>query len=163
MIKRSFMIKFQGEINGKCLEDYFKRMRKEKIILMIFASIMLVGMCIFIIGLIEMYELLFIPLVVVMVWFIYALMPLTKRERRKFINQNLPHTTIIDPEEETITIKNMGPVRQFSFDEINEIHDYEEYYLFISGDPATRCQKSLLVEGTIEEFEKLFEGKIIKK
>ena len=63
MIKRSFMIKFQGEINGKCLEDYFKRMRKEKIILMIFASIMLVGMCIFIIGLIEMYELLFIPLV----------------------------------------------------------------------------------------------------
>ena len=98
------MIKFQGEINGKCLEDYFKRMRKEKIILMIFASIMLVGMCIFIIGLIEMYELLFIPLVVVMVWFIYALMPLTKRERRKFINQNLPHITIIDPEEETITI-----------------------------------------------------------
>ena len=50
---------------------------------------------------------------------------------------------------------------------IKKIVDYGEYYyLFVFRWDASNgvvCQKDLLVEGNLEEFEKLFEGKIIRK
>ena len=50
---------------------------------------------------------------------------------------------------------------------ITKVEDYGEYYyLFVHRWESTHgivCQKDLLVEGTLEEFEKLFAGKIIRK
>jgi len=40
---------------------------------------------------------------------------------------------------------------------------YRIHFYFPNLSPSYLCQKDLLVEGTIEEFEKLFEGKIVRK
>ena len=48
--------------------------------------------------------------------------------------------------------------------EVKRVYDYRcWYYLEIDfGDPYFICQKDLLTEGTLEEFEALFEGKIVR-
>lgn len=52
-------------------------------------------------------------------------------------------------------------------EEVKEVRDYGEYYalVFPMGKLSEKfvCQKNLLTKGTLEEFEALFEGKIIKK
>lgn len=50
---------------------------------------------------------------------------------------------------------------------VRKVYDYGEFY-FISfrfGKISCYfiCQKSLLTQGTIEDFEKLFDGKIVRK
>ena len=70
----------------------------------------------------------------------------------------------------TITISSMhqnGIVKTKPFKKIKKIIDYGDYYyLYVFRLDASHgivCQKDLLIEGTIEEFEKLFEGKIKRK
>lgn len=48
---------------------------------------------------------------------------------------------------------------------IKKVLDYEDCYYVIYGDMNNSivCQKDLLTEGSIEEFETLFQGKIIRK
>lgn len=48
---------------------------------------------------------------------------------------------------------------------IKKVLDYEDVYYVIYSDMNNSivCQKDLLIEGTIEEFEALFQGKIIRK
>ena len=51
-------------------------------------------------------------------------------------------------------------------DDVSKIIEYENMYIIVfSGlmGLGIIAQKDLLVEGTFEEFEKLFEGKIIRK
>lgn len=54
-----------------------------------------------------------------------------------------------------------------SNDQVKAIYDWGAWYSFDFYFPNKNiyliCQKDLIVEGTIEEFEKLFEGKIIRK
>jgi len=50
---------------------------------------------------------------------------------------------------------------------VKKVYDYGEFYFisFYFGKISCYfiCQKSLLTQGTIEDFEKLFDGKIVKK
>ncbi len=54
-----------------------------------------------------------------------------------------------------------------TIEDVKEIVDYGEFYhiafYFTKGIGNAFCQKDLIVKGSIEEFEKCFEGKIIKK
>lgn len=54
-----------------------------------------------------------------------------------------------------------------SVDDVKEVRDCGEYYilLFPFGKYSDKfvCQKELLTQGTLEAFEALFEGKIVKK
>lgn len=54
-----------------------------------------------------------------------------------------------------------------SIDEVKSVFDYGEFYviLFPFGKYSEKfvCHKDLLTKGTLEEFEALFEGKIIRK
>lgn len=60
-----------------------------------------------------------------------------------------------------------GVVQTFKTDKIKKVIDYGKYYYisFYRLDPSNGivCQKDLLTCGTIEEFEKFFEGKIKRK
>ena len=51
--------------------------------------------------------------------------------------------------------------------DVKKVYDYGEYYFITFYFPAKSqqfiCQKDLLVSGTIEEFEDLFAGKIVRK
>lgn len=57
------------------------------------------------------------------------------------------------------------PMLTLEIDQVKKIRDDGKYYSIIYADisNAIICQKSLLVEGTLEEFEALFEGKIVRK
>ena len=54
-----------------------------------------------------------------------------------------------------------------SIDEVKKVIDMGEFYHILFYFPNQWanciCQKDLIVEGTIEEFEKLFEDKIVRK
>lgn len=60
-----------------------------------------------------------------------------------------------------------GVIQSYKMSKIKKVIDYGEfYYLYLYRiDPSKGivCQKNLLTNGTIEEFEKLFEGKIKRK
>jgi len=55
-------------------------------------------------------------------------------------------------------------------EQVKEIKNYNEYYVIVFNNgfglnipPHFICQKNLLSQGTLEDFEALFEGKIIRK
>ncbi len=53
-----------------------------------------------------------------------------------------------------------------NLNDVKEVRDYGEFYsiLFPQGKSVMFvCQKDLLTQGTLEEFEALFEGKIVRK
>ena len=69
-----------------------------------------------------------------------------------------------DVEEDTMiaNFKN-GNEEFFTLDNVSVVEDYGDWYYFVFTDYDNStfvCQKSLAVGNTIEEFEKLFEGKI---
>lgn len=55
-----------------------------------------------------------------------------------------------------------------SYEDVETVNDWGEWYTFTFCPPQTEnisfiCQKDLIVQGTIEEFETLFQGKIVRK
>lgn len=89
----------------------------------------------------------------------------TSRKRLRFEwNYNIKF------EESTITqVYNHqnGVTESYKISKVKKVVDYGRYYYvyLYRLDPSKGivCQKDLLINGTIEEFEKLFEGKIIRK
>ena len=71
---------------------------------------------------------------------------------------------IDDSNIKTIFNHQNGAVTNTPVKKIKKIIDYGEYYLLFlfrwDASHSIICQKDLLIEGSIEEFEKLFEGKI---
>ncbi len=82
----------------------------------------------------------------------------------KFVKGAMPEKICIDGE--TISCDIGGQLESIFLEDIKEIHDYGDFYsfMFTNGQytPHFVCQKDLLAKGTIEDFETLFEGKIIK-
>ena len=79
----------------------------------------------------------------------------------------LPQRIVVDLEERTI-INQLKNREVFGMiDSVKLVEDYGEFYniKFFFGDrvPYCICQKSLLTSGTLEDFEALFDGKMIKK
>ena len=78
-----------------------------------------------------------------------------------------PHLIIIDMKEKEIFGEYRKGAGSRSIDDVKKVIDMGEFYDIIFYFPNQWanciCQKDLLVEGTIEEFEKLFEGLIVRK
>ena len=80
---------------------------------------------------------------------IQALMPKKISINGKFIYYELSNTTI-----------------EKSLKKVRKVIDYGKFYLLKLSFPQIGgyiCQKDLLIQGTIEEFETIFEGKIVRK
>ena len=78
----------------------------------------------------------------------------------------MPISVYIDTEEETIVQKSEKRETFCMLDYIATVEDHGEWYNFTfeygHGNPYFVCQKALLAQGTIEDFEALFEGKIVR-
>lgn len=83
--------------------------------------------------------------------------------------KSVPEKIIIDSKQSIIETSGITKYcyKSVNFDEIKEILDLEKFYEFkfygLAGSRFFICQKDLIIEGTIEEFEKLFEDKIVRK
>ena len=81
------------------------------------------------------------------------------------LEANYPNKIVIEQNEIYIEM-NRGCVEN-SFEDIKEIIDWNSFYeikfYFPNQFGLCFCQKDLIVEGTIEEFEELFKDKIVRK
>ena len=86
--------------------------------------------------------------------------PRSKKEKQMFT----PKSMVID--EDSITCKKATTCDVRYFEDVKTVRDFGEFYEFVFrfGKISTHfiCQKDLLVKGTLEEFEALFDGKIEK-
>lgn len=87
---------------------------------------------------------------------------------KKDFLKSIPHEIIISTEDDTIVSVSANNTLEMTVSNVETIFDMGLWYVikFSPGPnypPRFICQKDLIVEGTIEDFEKIFEGKIIIK
>ena len=150
------MIKFCGEITEKSKKFIIN---KNRFVLFI-ASILPVSVAIVITIFLTIkfhliYLLFLIPL---LFWLIFPLIPLSK----KTLDKMIPTKILITSRTITSEGNNFACTRQLS--DIKQVVDYGDFYQIYFKWPNKSynflAQKSLLTEGTIEDFEKLFKDKI---
>lgn len=148
------MIIFEGNISGQCLNNYNKKLRNEIIIAFTVVSIIILLIWYLIFGL---SWLTLIPIIICITMYSLGLAFYKKIDGK-------PFKIIIDCDEKTVVCERIKAEELFSMiEDINTVYDYGEYYQLWEAGDLFVCQKDLLVQGTIEEFEKIFEGKIIRK
>ncbi|MBR7116898.1 MAG: hypothetical protein IKC87_04235 [Clostridia bacterium] len=156
------MIEFKGEMIGKAKKFILGRHSKVQKIAFIGTAVVLLPVIIVLSILIEfpLGMLLYIPLAMIVG---FAFIPPSKSDQQTFV----PKRLFIDTEEGTIVSQAEKRESFHMIEAVDEVVDYGEWYHFVfrfeDRDPYFVCQKSLLTEGTLEEFEQLFEGKIERR
>lgn len=151
------MIVFEGKPTNECRKFLIKKHKKGNWIptsvTAFLLSIPLVWLCFLNVN---------FGFLLITIWLIplFSLMPPGKKE----VNRFLPHKVLFDTDESTVVISMEKGEHFRMLNEVKRVYDYRYwYYLDIDfGDPYFICQKDLLTEGTLEEFEALFEGKIVR-
>lgn len=91
-----------------------------------------------------------------------SLIPRSKKDKKQYSIQN-----VFSDGEYVVAIQGNGEEEYKHIADVKSCVDYGEFYqlLFPIGKISYSfiCQKNLLTKGTLEEFESLFEGKIIRK
>lgn len=156
------MIEFKGNLSEHTLKFYHKRFIKENLSSSMFFFVMCIPACTFLFSFIM--PLKYIVCIVFPIFFLVAiLLPYLKLKLSK--DRLVPeHITINDGV--IICVKDKF-TDSLNIEQIKAVKDYGEYYtLTVAGffRPSAHliCQKDLLTQGTIEEFEALFTDKIKK-
>ena len=153
------MIKFCGHISENNKNFIIK---KEKLLFFLAALIpVIIGMILTIVAAIKInliWLIFFIPL---LFFLSTPLFPLSKKTIELMIPSKITITKTIITSEGTSfkTTKNLSDVKK--------VIDYGNFYQVCFKWPKKSykflCQKDLITEGTIEDFEKMFSSKIVKK
>jgi len=158
------MIEFKGELSEKNKNYLLKNNIKIDITLKIIMIIFLIIPCL-IIGIKYENSIIFIlPFAIVSLSIILYISG--GKDKLNAINDNLPIDIIID--KKNIIKDGIGPngYAERNIEEIKKIIDIESAYQIIFYFPNKNiyfiCQKDLIVNGTIEEFEQLFADKIVR-
>ncbi len=154
------MIKFSGELSRECKKSIVKDLRNG----MFIAA--LIAMCV-----------VDIPIVIVacftghLIILLFLALPLLFLaspfvDAQKNAEKNIPQEIIIEDGKIEKNIEGPNEYAMKSINDVIAVFDYGEWYKFSFSLPNSAffvCQKNLLKEGSIEEFEQIFDGKIIKK
>ena len=153
------MIEFKGEMSEECQRYMIMKNSKAGWIAGSMAAILFSIPTIFIGIYVDTIYLLFLPLFVAVA--VLAGCPPLKKDRAVIIPSR-------------ITIAEDGTMHSQSdkFDwerdvcEVNEVLDFGKWYFikfnYISRNSCFVCEKALLCQGSLEEFEKIFEGKVTR-
>lgn len=158
------MIEFVGRLTGNAFK-YFKRskIRTNQIILLIALGVLLpIMFCIFnLIGSVDLEYILFAASVCLLsaIFLPYLILKFAKGDvtRRIYINDGLVSAVSCE-----------GRTRSAQICAIKKVKDFGDYYaMTLPGICAIVsvyfiCEKALLTNGTIEQFEELFDGKIVR-
>ena len=151
------MIVFRGYVNNNTLKYIYKKMMKLGWIAGL-TEFVIIGIPCVLIGVV--FEFWIFSILVV-----FLSIPLTLLMSWSTRKDQLPYLIRIEKSEIYAEIGRGAGSR--TLDDIKVILDYGEFYDIIFYFPNKVlnciCQKNLIVEGTIEEFEKLFEDKIVRK
>ncbi len=153
------MIEFNDELTNECKKYYDKLFAKIVLIISVVISLIFIIPSIFL----YFHNDLFLIVIVVAIIFPFFVLISLKTKATSYTMPNL--VQINDNNEFIIKCKNLRYTKNIN--EIKCVYDYGKWYLFKVKNSldVTRfvCQKDLIKVGNIEEFEKLFQGKIIKK
>ena len=152
------MIEFKGSLAGEAERRFFEKVRYvERVALFIsmavvYPFIILFSIRIDVVSLTFWYPMLFV------VFFLITLIPKSKKEK----DLMLPKSITINQEYLTC-VTGRGKEQRVHAD-VKEVQDCKTYYEIVfrfgKSSPVFICQKDLMTQGTIEEFEELFKGKI---
>lgn len=165
------VIEFSGTICERARLDRANRISKIVVIpLAVIAALFIVAivLCSVYSALVLLY--IFAIDLVVVAWIIILLFFPIKELRLTYWNY-LTYPITITFTEKTVTnsyfSKNIPILGTKSIDSVKRVLDVGEwYYIFFKTGDTTHswvCQKDLLTKGTIEDFEKMFDGKIVRK
>ena len=154
-------IEFKGVLTGKCKK--FLLMKQ----IMIQAIAALVVMVIFvppiIVVSIHWKSIVLLLLIPIFLYVLVSLLPPGKNSQKIF----MPKRIFLDLEEGTIVNECEKNERFHMISSVKKVLDYGEWYhvkfYFSDRDLYFVCQKNLITQGTLEEFEKLFEDKIERR
>ncbi len=156
------MIEFKGEQTGACKRFLFKKYAKVQMITMLALAAFWAIPAIFLSTLDAaaanlLSNLLFIA---VAVQAILAFIPFGKFDRSLVLSKRI----YIDLEEGAIVRETHKSEEFRMLSAVERVLDYGAWYVMLfdigNGARCYACQKDLLTQGTLEEFEALFEGKI---
>ena len=155
------MIEFKGDLSDNCKKFLIKKQMIVQCKGSLLTVIPVTVIILFIAIPNRLNVLLFlIPLAI---FAIFSMMPPSKKTQKSFV----PKRIYIDLENEEIIHECEKMKRSHPLQSVKCIIDYGEWYYFefdfSNRDMYYICQKDLLAQGTLVEFESLFEGKIIKK
>ncbi len=161
------MIEFKGEFSDECRQYLLEQQHKGMILLSIIIGVLFITPLLL---LSFFWEYALIGSIAGMALVVFEIFYLssqnTKLHKESFV-ESLPNGIII--ENDTIETFGIGELsyKCKNIQDIKEVLDMGKFYAIVfhfpNMDRRFICQKDLLVEGTIEEFEKLFEDKIVRK
>ena len=153
-------MEFTGYLTGDAEKYFHKRMRVlgQNILL---ASMLLLSPAIVIFSIRFRSEvMILIYLASLVTTFLLTLIPKSKKEKREIT----PRKITVEEDYIVCVANRYTETRLIS--EVKQVRDFGEFYelCFPFGRISDKfiCQKSLLTKGSIQEFEALFEGKIIR-
>ena len=157
------MIEFYGPLSDKCKKDHAERRAKHDGFIFLIVTI-LVGAIVIIVGIFRntwIYSLILTTLFAAIT--IVSFIP-----SKRFLSYKIPSRLIIENDMMSYAAiggKNSLVTKPIS--RVKKIMDMGEWYyiIFKFGDISNSwvCQKDLIINGTIEDFEKMFNGKIERK
>ena len=153
------MIEFSGEISEDCKRYIQKIATKGSVISSLIVSVIA---CIILVIVGILWEwIIMICMIVPLLMVIFAAIPKINSPI-KTLNLYLPKRMVI--EDGMINLENEYRSEFRFIEDVDRIVDMGDWYHILFCFPKKSlyyvCQKNLLVEGTLEEFEKLFEGEI---
>ena len=161
-----FMVRFVGKIRRDYEEKVIKLRDKQASIIFLISLIILepvgIGVALISNSTADLYKLIFYGIIILI---LILLLFVTTKFKINFFEWDFDIT--IDNEIIKIVWNHQnGVVTTKPINKIKKVVDYGAYYyLFVFRWEASHgiiCQKDLLVEGSLEEFEKIFAGKIKK-
>ncbi len=159
--RRVYMIEFKGCITGNAEQYFWKRSRNIlrniliTVILVLFPAFFVTAILVGHLGILIIYALLSASML------LSLLIPKSKKEK----NAWLPKRIFTDEEYIVCTSEKYEEFKLIQ--DASCVIDYGDFYyiVFPFGKISDKfvCQKDLLTQGTLEEFEALFDGKIERK
>ena len=157
-----FQFNFEGPAKDYLIREEVKAARMARLIVFFLTMIPAIA-----IGIIWYYNyiVLIISMGIVLLSFTFLIVVKQWDNPIKELPNVIPTTITI--EDDKIVRSGFQSYRLVNIQDIKEIWDMGSFYAIIfyfpNMDRRFICQKDLLVEGTIEEFEQLFEGLIVRK
>ena len=155
------MIEFQGYISGNAEKHFLKRTRDLTINIVLVGSLLAIPWFFMIISLTNNLSFLVLYLLIILLLVSFLYIPRSK----KFIKTIKPNRIYINEDSVVCVAEKYTDSKLLS--DVKYVRDFDEFYeiVFRMGKKSEKyiCQKSLISKGSVEEFERLFEGRIVKE
>lgn len=158
--EKTYMIEFKGELSGECKAFILHNHQIVDLFIGVFATTPFIIVSIFMSIQVDLIYILGTLICIGIIIAGYIVKP-----KGKLLDDLL--TCRVRIYEKSIILESLKAYSELKSDDVTKIIDYGNFYkicfCFPHSGALYPCQKNLITQGSIEEFETLFEGLIIKR